>query len=130
MDFQDGFASIQVRCVHDYLPVEAARTQQRAVQYIGPVGGTQDNHSGIGLETSHLDQQLVEGLLALIIDRTHVDTALAADGVQLINKDNAGGLRLGLLEEVPNTSRADTDEHLDEITAAQGEKDDLRLTGH
>src|ERR687898_159897 len=41
--------------------------------------------------------------------------ALAADRVDLVDEDDAGGVLLGLLEQVAHTRGADADEHLDEV---------------
>src|SRR5258708_4609923 len=40
---------------------------------------------------------------------------MASDGVDLINKNNAGRVLLALHEEIAHPRRADADEHLDEI---------------
>src|SRR5688500_6082853 len=47
--------------------------------------------------------------------------------VELVNKDDAGRLRFGLSEQIAYARRADTDEHLDKLRAAQAEKRNLRL---
>ena len=49
------------------LAVEAARPQECWVEDVRPVGGRDDDHSVAGLEAVHLDQQLVERLLALVV---------------------------------------------------------------
>jgi hypothetical protein len=49
-----------------------------------------------------------------------------AERVQLVDEDDARGLRLRLLEEVAHAGRADPDEHLDEVRPAQAEE---RRTG-
>lgn len=50
----------------------------------------------VALEAVHLSQQLVDGLLALVVAATQAGTTLAADSVDLINEDDAGRLGLGL----------------------------------
>ena len=47
---------------------------------------------------------------------------MAADGVDLVDEDDARGVRLALLEQVAHPRGADADEHLDEIGAADAEK--------
>src|SRR4029453_189604 len=49
------------------LPVEAARAQQRRGEHVGPVGRRDQDHAAAHVEAVHLDQQLVEGLLALVV---------------------------------------------------------------
>ena len=50
-----------------------------------------------------------------------------ADGVELVDEDDARRLRLRLLEEVADARRADADEHLDELRAADREERHLGL---
>ena len=55
---------------------------------------------------------------------------MAADGVDLVDEDDAGRALLGLLEHVAHTRRADADEHLDEVGAADGEERHLGFAGN
>ncbi len=48
----------------------------------------------VGFKTVHLNQHLVEGLLALIIATTQTGTALAADGIDFVDEDDAGAFFL------------------------------------
>src|ERR1700760_4137104 len=50
----------------DDLAVEPAGTAQRGVQGVRPVGGGQHHHPAGVLESVHLGEQLVQGLLALV----------------------------------------------------------------
>ena len=52
-----------------------------------------------------------------------------AEGVELVDEDDAGRLLLGLLEHVADAGRADADEHLDEVGAAEAEERHARLAG-
>src|SRR5207302_7428964 len=56
-------------------------------------------------------------------------TTLAAQRVDLIQEDDAWGIFLGMLEKVAHPGRPDSDEHLDEIRAAQREVRNLGLAG-
>ena len=107
---------------NDDLAVEAARTQQRRIEHVGTVGGGDDDHALVGLEAVHLDQQLVEGLLALVVAAAEAGAAMAADRVDLVDEDDAGGVLLRLLEHVAHAGGADADEHLDEVRARDGEE--------
>ena len=55
--------------------------------------------------------------------------ALAADGVDFVDEDDAGRVLLRLLEHVAHARRADADEHLDEVGAGDREERHLRLAG-
>ena len=48
----------------------------------------------------HLDEQLVKGLLALVVTAAKTRTALAADSVDLIDEDNAGRALACRIEQV------------------------------
>ena len=67
-------------------------------------------------EAVHLRQKLVQRIFALVVAReSGVLAAGAADGVDLVDEDDARSLLLGLLEQVADTRGAHADEHLDEI---------------
>ena len=65
--FEDLLAADHVGVRHDDLAVEAARTQQRRIEHVGPVGRGDQDDALIGLEAVHLDEQLVQRLLALVV---------------------------------------------------------------
>ena len=130
VDLQDGHAAAQVRPVEDDLAVEAAGPQQGRVQDVRPVGGGDDDHVGVRVEAVHLDQDLVEGLLALVVGAAQAGAALAADRVDLVHEDDAGRVALGLVEEVADAAGADADEHLDELGAGDREEGHAGLAGH
>jgi hypothetical protein len=126
---QDLLAADHVRVGHHDLTVEAARTQQGGVEHVGPVGRGDEDDAFVGLEAVHLDQQLVEGLLALVVAAAEARAAMAADGVDFVDEDDAGRVLLGLLEHVAHAAGADADEHLDEVRAGDREERHARLAG-
>ena len=81
------------------------------------------------VEAVHLDEQRVERLLALVVAADVAAAAGLAEGVELVDEDDAGRLLLGLLEHVADAGRADADEHLDEVGAAEAEERHARLAG-
>ena len=103
--------------------------QQGRVEDVGPVGGGDDDDVGVGVEAVHLDQDLVEGLLALVVRAAQPGAALAADRVDLVHEDDAGAVALGLVEEVAHAGGADAHEHLHELGAGDAEEGHARLTG-
>ncbi len=86
VNLQDRFAADQVGRVDDHLTIKAARPQQGSVQHFRPVGGGQEDDASVRLEAVHFDQQLVQRLLALVINRADVDAPFAPDGVQFVGK--------------------------------------------
>ena len=82
------------------------------------------------VEAVHLDEQLVERLLPLVVAAAEAGAAVAADGVDLVDEDDGRRLRLGLLEQVADAAGADADEHLDEVGARDREERHAGLAGH
>ncbi len=115
MHFEDRKPALDVRCIDGHLAIEAARTHQSGIQNIRTVGGRDDDDAAVALETIHFGEQLIEGLLALIVAAADAGTPLTADGIDLIDEDQAGAVFLGFLEQIPDTTGTDTDEHLDEF---------------
>ena len=129
VDGQDLLAAVDVGHRHHHLAVEAARAQQRGVEHVGAVGRRDDDDALVGLEAVHLDEELVQRLLALVVRVAEAVAAMAADRVDLVDEDDAGRVLLGLLEHVAHTGCADADEHLDEVRARNGEERHARFTG-
>jgi hypothetical protein len=79
------------------------------------VGRSDDQDAGVVFETIHLDEQLVQGLLAFIVAAAKASASLPTDGIDFINEDDAGCGLLGFPEEIPDTASADADEHFNEV---------------
>ena len=97
--FRSGFAD-------RHLAIEAARPQQRRIEDVRPVGRGDDDDALVGREAVHLDEQLVQRLLALFVAE-RVAAAAAADGVELVDEDDAGGVAARVLEQLADARRAD-----------------------
>ena len=130
VDPEDALAAAHVGGIDDDLAVEPARPEQRRIEHVGPVGGGDEDHAVVRLEAVHLDQQLVEGLLPLVVPAAEPGAAMPADRIDLVDEDDAGRVRLPLLEQVAHAARADADEHLDEVGARHREERPSRLAGH
>ena len=130
MHLQRGQTARQVGTVHGDAPVEAAGTQQRLVQHLGPVGGGQDDDALAGVKAVHLRQKLVQSLLPLVVAAAEAAVAGLADGVDLVDKDDAGRHLGCLLEQVADTAGAHAHEHLHKAGAGDGEEGHARLACH
>ena len=130
MDPENALAALHVRTVDDDAAVEAAGTQQRRVEDVGTVGRGDQDDAFVALEAVHLDEQLVQRLLALVVAAAQAGATMTADGVDLVDEDDAGRVLLALLEQVADAAGADADEHLDEVRAADREKRDVGFAGH
>ena len=99
------------------------------VQHVRTVGRGDDDDPFVAVESVHLDQQLVERLLALVVPAAETRSTVAADRVDLVDEDDARRVLLGLVEHVADARRADPDEHLDEIGTGDREERHLGLAG-
>ena len=124
---QHGAAAREIGRADRDLAVEPAGAQQRRVEDVGPVGGRDEDDVGARVEAVHLDEQLVERLLALVVAAAEARAALAADRVDLVDEDDARRVLLGLLEQVAHAGGADADEHLDEVRAGDRVERHARL---
>ena len=121
MHFENRLATLEIGQLHLDPTVEAPGAQQCLVEALGTVRSGQDHHTLAAVKPVHLGQQLVERLFALVVAADGRIPALA-DGVDLVDEDDAGSLLACLTEEVTHLGRTHTDEHLHELRARNGEK--------
>ena len=95
---------------------------KRGIEHVRPVGGRDHDHIRAAVEPVHLDQDLVERLLALVVTAAEPGAALATDRVDLIDEDDARRAFLGLIEEIADPAGADADEHLDKLGTGDAEE--------
>ena len=126
---EDLLAALHVGGVDADLAVEAARAQQGGVEDVGAVRRRDQDDVGLDVEAVHLDQKLVEGLLALVVTAAEAGAAVASDRVDLVDEDDGRRVLLRLLEQVAHAARADAHEHLDEVRSADRVERNARLTG-
>jgi hypothetical protein len=129
---QDLLAPLQVGLVDHHLAVEPSRPHERRVQDVGPVRRGHDDDALLGVEPVHLDQELVQRLLAFVVapePGAQRATAPLADRVDLVEEDQRRRLLLGLLEELADAGGAEADEHLDELRAGHEEERHVGLAG-
>ncbi len=130
VDPQDLLPPLQVGAIHQDVAIEAARAKERRVEDLGPVGSGHEDDALLGVKAVHLHQELVQGLLPLVMSPYRVYPPRLPQGIELVYENDAGGLLLSPGEEVPNPSRPHPYEHLDELRTADAEEGDLRLSGH
>ncbi len=126
---EDLRATLAVGTIHGDLAVEASGAQQRRIEDVGPVGGRDHDDVVLRLEAIHLNEQLVERLLALVVSAAESRAAVAAHGVDLVHEDDAGRVLLGLLEQIAHARGAHADEHLHEVRPRDREERHARLAG-
>ena len=127
---KDLVAAFHVGSIHTDLAVETTRAKKCRVENVGTVGRGDHNDVDLGVEAVHLDEHLVECLLALVVTATHSGTTVTTDSVDLVNEDDGGGCLLCLLEQVANTAGTDTDEHFDEVRTRNGKERNACFTSN
>ena len=127
---QDLFAAANVGTRHHHAAIEAARPQQRRIEHVRTVGSGDQDDAFVRLEAVHLDQQLVQGLLALVVSAAQASATMAAHGVDFVDEDDAGSVLLALLEQVADAAGAHADEHLHEVGTRDAEERHVGFAGH
>ena len=109
-------ALVVVGQFHVYLTVETASAEQGAVEYVGAVGGGQYDYALVCAKTVHLGEQLVEGVLALVVAaEAGVFATGATNGINLIDEYDAGRFFFGLAEEVAHPRCTHAHKHLHKV---------------
>ena len=122
VDLQDVLAAADVGTVDLDLTVKAAGTEQSGVKHVGTVGGGDDHDALVRAEAVHFHEQLVEGLLTLVVTAAKACASLATDGIDLVDEDDGRACLAGGLKEVADAGSTHTDVHLYEIRARDGEE--------
>ena len=128
MDFEDFFSACHIRSSYDHIPVETSRTQDRRIQNIFPVCRRHNDNALVDAESIHLDKQLVQRLLTLVMSAAQTAASSSRHSVDLIDKDDTRRISLGILKQIADTRRADTDKHLHKIRTGNTEKRNARFS--
>ena len=100
VNLEDILPALEIGEFHGHAAVETAGPCQRGIERLGAVSRSEDHDTGVLFKSVHLREKLVRGLLALVIAAYEGTVTLFADRVDLIDKDDAGCLFLGLPEQV------------------------------
>ena len=130
MNAQDLFAAANVGTRNHHAAIKAAGAQQCRIENVRTVGRGDQDDAFVRLEAVHLDQQLVQGLLALVVSAAKTGTAMTADSVDFVDEDDAGSVLLALFEEVADAACADADEHLHEVRTRDAEERHVGFAGY
>src|SRR5205814_3021371 len=127
---QNSLTAAQVGRVDDDLSVETAGTHQCGVKNVRTIRRSDEDDTIVRLEAVHFDQQLIQRLLALVVAAAEPGAAVATNGIDLVDEDDAGRVCLPLFKEITDAAGADADEHLDEVGSRHGEKWTSRFTSN
>ena len=106
MHSQDLLSTAQVGVADGDLPVEAARAQQGGIENVRTVRGRHHDDALRLREAVHLDEQLIERLLALFVGQGR-SAAIAANRIELVDEDDARLVATRIAEQ-PSHARAPT----------------------
>src|SRR6185312_16977758 len=108
MDIEYRLPALAVGTIEGQLAIEAAGAQKRGIQHLRPVRRAEQHDTHARIEAVEFGQQLVERLF-LFVTTAHLGKGRprSSKRVELVDKDDAGRGLAGLLEQVPDTSRAD-----------------------
>src|SRR6185503_15433832 len=113
MHFENGLAAGQVGRRHEDLAIEAAGPQQGWIEHVRSVGSGNHDHPGVRVKAIHFDENLVQGLFALVVAAAEAKASRATHGVDLIDKYDARRVTAGTSKEIAYATCADADEYLD-----------------
>ena len=127
---EDLHTPLQVRLIHNDLPVKTAGTQQRLVQDLRTVRRAQDQDPAGAVEAVHFAQKLVQRLFPLLISAAILGITASADSIDLIDKNDTRRVFGRFLEQVAHTGRAHAHIQFNKIRTGQGEKRHMRFSGN
>ena len=130
MDLQDGFPSPDIREGDRNLAVKAAGAQDGRIEDVGAVCRRHHDNALVDAEAVHLDKELVQRLLSLVVAAAKAGSSSSRHRIDLIDEDDAGGVLLRLVKHVADTGGADTDEHLHEVRAGDRVERHAGFAGH
>ena len=130
MNPENSLSALGVGIADSNLAVKTAGSQQSRVKDIGTVCRRNDDNSLIFLKAVHLNKELIESLLSLVMSAAHSCASVASDGVDFINEDNRRSVFLRLVKKVSDSRSADTDIHFNEIGTGNREERNICFTGN
>src|SRR3989344_3821794 len=129
MNLQDFLARLQLPLVDEDAPIEPTGTKQRDIEHIGSVCRRHHNHIRLWIKAVHLGEDLVQRLFALVVPAAETcPTALAADCIDFVDEDDAGGITLCAVKKIADAAGADADEHLHKLRSRDAEERHFRLS--
>ena len=112
------------------LAVKPARPSQGRIQYVHAIGSGNDDDLVRGVEAVHFNEYGIKGLFSFVMPTAAEGcAATSTDGVDFVQEDDAGGVILGLFEQISNAGCPHADEHFHEIASGDGEERDIGLSG-
>src|SRR5210317_2034140 len=108
--------------------VETTCAEEGVVKDIDTVRSSDDYDTSLIVETVHLGEKLVDGLLTLVIGGHVSTTTLLTDSINLIDEDDTRLILSCLLEKFAYALGSNTYEHLNEVGGRTLDEGDVGLT--
>ena len=102
VDLEQGDSSLLIGPIDGDMAIKTTWPQQGGVEHVRSVGGSQYDHRLGRAEAVHFTEDLIEGLLTLVMPPAEPCSADAADGIDFVDEQNRGGGLFGGLEQVPH----------------------------
>ena len=128
MHLKDSLTVGECRECDMHLAVETTRTQERVVENILAVGGSQHYHAACAINTVHFGEQLVERLVVFAVET--LVAALGAHGIDFVDKYHARSLLLRLGKEFAHTRCAHAHKLLHKLRTRAREERHISLASH
>src|SRR5581483_8865513 len=93
-------------------------------------GRSNQDHAFVRFKAVHLNQQLVQGLLALIMPTAQTRATMATNGVNFVDEDDAGSILFALLKEIAYATCAHANEHFYEVRTGDAEERNIGFAGY
>ena len=124
---ENFFAALDVGPGNDHAAVKTAGPQQCGIENVGAVRGGDQDDAFVGFEAVHFDEQRVQRLFAFVVAAAEARAAMASDGVNFVDENDAGSVFLALLEQIAHAAGADADEHFDEVRTGDRKERNVRF---
>src|SRR6056300_1888482 len=110
------------------LTVETTWTEEGVIEDVDTVRSSDDHNTSLIIETIHLGQELVNGLLTLVIGWHISTTTLLTNSINLIDEHDTRLILSCLLEKFAYALGSNTYEHLNEVRGRTLDEGDIGLT--
>ena len=115
VNLKDCFPTHNVGRANLHAAVKTTRTKQRRVENVGAVCCCNKDNGVVFFKTIHLNKQLVEGLLALIMTAANTRATLTSHGIDFVDKHDGRGSMFCLLKEVAHTRCTHAYKHFNKV---------------
>ena len=128
MHLEDGEATLDIWGINSHLTIETTRAHESRVENVRTVGGGENNDAAVSLKAVHLGEQLVKGLLTLIVAAANTCTALTSHCVDLVDEDQTRAVFFGAFEQIAHPAGTNTNKHLHKFRTGEGEEGNTCFT--